>query len=268
MKTEQQIHALFTRFNSRLVITSISPLVEGLSNDNYLVKTASQDFLVKHYRDHWPAIGLAAQAHFAKQSCCPAPLWLEQATDTAIFEYVAGSIASGEFCSSLLPDLVNLHRYPVLTEPMDIAYEINYYQQTARYQQHAELIKQSLAYIASAPKDMGFCHNDLVKENIIVNETGMFLIDFEYAKSNDVYFDLAALVVSFALNDEQQLALLKRYQALVCEHHEFYLSIEKLAAFHALFLLLCICWYEQRGAMDKVAPLLIQLNHFIEKTKN
>ncbi|TMO79911.1 choline kinase, partial [Pseudoalteromonas ruthenica] len=39
MKTEQQIHALFTRFNSRLVITSISPLVEGLSNDNYLVKT-------------------------------------------------------------------------------------------------------------------------------------------------------------------------------------------------------------------------------------
>jgi len=74
--------------------------------------------------------------------------------------------------------------------------------------------------------------------------------------------------VSFALNDEQQLALLKRYQALVCEHHEFYLSIEKLEAFHALFLLLCICWYEQRGAMDKVAPLLIQLNHFIEKAKN
>ncbi|WOC26765.1 phosphotransferase [Pseudoalteromonas sp. N1230-9] len=268
MKTEQQIHALFTRFNSRLVITSISPLVEGLSNDNYLVKTASQDFLVKHYRDHWPAIGLAAQGHFAKQSCCPAPLWLEQATDTAIFEYVAGSIASGDFCSSLLPDLVNLHRYPVLTEPMDIAYEINYYQQTARYQQHAELIKQSLAYIASAPKDMGFCHNDLVKENIIVNETGMFLIDFEYAKSNDVYFDLAALVVSFGLNDSQQLQLLKNYQSLVCEHREFSLSLEKLAAFHAVFLLLCICWYEQRGAMDKVAPLLTQLNHFIKEVKN
>lgn len=49
---------------------------------------------------------------------------------------------------------------------------------------------------------MGFCYNDLVKENIIVNELGMFLIDFEYVKSNDVYFDLVVLVVSFVLNDE------------------------------------------------------------------
>ena len=151
---------------------------------------------------------------------------------------------------------------------MDIAYEINYYRQTARYQQHASLIEQSLAYIAAAPKDMGFCHNDLVKENIIVNESGMFLIDFEYAKSNDVYFDLAALVVSFGLNESQQLQLLKNYQSCVCEHREFNLSLEKLAAFHAVFLLLCICWYEQRGAMDKVVPLLTQLNHFIEEVKN
>ena len=87
-------------------------------------------------------------------------------------------------------------------------------------------------------------------------------------KSNDVYFDLAALVVSFGLNESQQLQLLKNYQSRVCEHREFNLSLEKLAAFHAVFLLLCICWYEQRGAMDKVAPLLTQLNHFIEKVKN
>ncbi len=263
MKTEQQINALFARFDPRLTVTSICPLAEGLSNDNYLVQTKSKVFLVKHYRDHWPAIGLAAQAHFAKQSCCPAPLWLEQATNTAIFDYVAGNIASGEFCSSLLPDLVNLHRYPVVTEPMDIAYEINYYRNTVHYQQHANLIQQSLAYIATAPKDMGFCHNDLVKENIIVNKSGMFLIDFEYAKSNDVYFDLAALVVSFGLNEQQQHLLLIQYQKLVSVHHKFTISVEKLTAFRILFLLLCICWYEQRGAMEKVAPLLDQLNHLV-----
>ncbi|WP_075593965.1 phosphotransferase family protein [Pseudoalteromonas sp. PAB 2.2] len=267
MKTEQQINALFSRFDPALTITSISPLVEGLSNDNYLVKTATNSYLVKHYRDHWPAVGLAAQTHFAKQSCCPAPLWLEQATDTAIFDYVEGRIASGDFCDSLLPDLVNLHLYPLLTEPMDIAYEINCYQHTTRYQQHLTLIEESLAYIANAPKDMGFCHNDLVKENIIVNNSGMFLIDFEYAKSNDVYFDLAALVVSFQLNTEQQQALLEQYRTLVSAHHEFTLSLNKLAAFQGLFLLLCICWYEQRGAMDKVAPLLVQLHHFIKQQK-
>ena len=138
---------------------------------------------------------------------------------------------------------------------------------TTRYQQHLTLIEESLAYIANAPKDMGFCHNDLVKENIIVNNSGMFLIDFEYAKSNDVYFDLAALVVSFQLNTEQQQALLEQYRTLVSAHHEFTLSLNKLAAFQGLFLLLCICWYEQRGAMDKVAPLLVQLHHFIKQQK-
>ncbi len=46
------------------------------------------------------------------------------------------------------------------------------------------------------PFNAGFCHNDLVKDNIIVNASGMYLIDFEYAQTNDVYFDLAALAVS------------------------------------------------------------------------
>ncbi|WP_404342600.1 phosphotransferase [Pseudoalteromonas mariniglutinosa] len=261
MKSEQQIYALFARFDSHLVVHSVTPLLAGLSNDNYLIRTQHGAYLVKHYRDHWPQVGLAAQAHFAKRGCCPALLWHEQATQVAIFEYIEGQIISGAFTQQLLIHLVTIHRHTVKTRMMDIGYELEYYRSTAHYRQYQQLITSALNYIAEQPIDIGFCHNDLVRENIIVNAQGMFLIDFEYAKSNDVYFDLAALAVSFQLTDDKKHTLLNQYRDLLPAEQSFHYSVKKLLAYQLVFLLLCICWYEQRGVSEKVIPLQAQLDH-------
>lgn len=262
--TMDKVSAIFSAFNPQLNILSCERLHSGLSNDNFLVRADHSAYLLKCYRDHWPQVGLAAQATFSAQQVCPEPMWTDKANRLAIFEYIEGDIAKGRYTVKLINKLVSLHQHTVITEPMDIKYELDYYRNTALYQSYQQIVEVSLEYIYSQPRDNGFCHNDLVKENIITNPSGMYLIDFEYAKSNDVYFDLAALVVSFELSLKQKVALLNTYQRSLPKGQPFNFSIEKLKHYQVVFLVLCICWYHERGVNEKVELLDKQLEYLIK----
>ncbi|MCQ8878950.1 phosphotransferase [Pseudoalteromonas shioyasakiensis] len=262
--TFDKISAIFSAFNPQLEILSSERLYSGLSNDNFLVHTEQHAYLLKCYRDHWPSVGLAAQTQLAAQQICPTPIWLDKNNQRAIFNYIDGDIAQGHYCSELISKLVKLHQHAVTTPPMDIKYELDYYRETALYQTYKQAVASSLCYISNQPRDPGFCHNDLVKENIIANSTGMYLIDFEYAKSNDIYFDLAALAVSFVLTTEQKKQLLRTYQNCLPKVHLFNPSLEKLEHYQVVFLVLCVCWYHERGITDKVVMLCKQLDYLIK----
>jgi thiamine kinase-like enzyme len=111
--------------------------------------------------------------------------------------------------------------------------------------------------------DEGFCHNDLVKDKIIVNASGMYLIDFEYAQTNDVYFDLAALAVSFDLNERSEQSLLNNYKNCIDKTNKFEPSIDKLDYYKLFFLVLCIGWYEERSITNKSITLRAQLTKLV-----
>lgn len=57
------------------------------------------------------------------------------------------------------------------------------------------------------------CHNDLNPKNILMDNEVLRLIDWEYAGVGDPLFDLAVVVKSHNLNDEQIEILLSTYQA-------------------------------------------------------
>ena len=94
----------------------------------------------------------------------------------------------------------------------------------------------------------------------------MYLIDFEYAQTNDVYFDLAALAVSFNLNEQSKKALLNNYKNSVDKKSTFYPSIDKLNYYKLFFLVLCIAWYEERSITSKSIMLRAQLNKLVTNT--
>ena len=51
-------------------------------------------------------------------------------------------------------------------------------------------------------KQIVFSHNDLNHQNILLNKK-YFFIDWEYASANSPYFDLASIISSYDLNDEE-----------------------------------------------------------------
>jgi thiamine kinase-like enzyme len=66
-----------------------------------------------------------------------------------------------------------------------------------------------------------FSHNDLNPENVLWNKKHFF-IDWEYASANSPYFDIASIISSYNLNDEEIDYLLNGYVK------DFRLETEKL----------------------------------------
>ncbi|MBB1337101.1 phosphotransferase [Pseudoalteromonas sp. SR44-2] len=247
-------------------VISSERLLNGFSNDNFLIRTKQQGYLLKCYKSHWPAIGLEAQRFLSELNICPAPVWLDKKNSRAVFNYIEGNTAQSDITLSFINKLAQVHNYKVSTAPMDIAKELHFYQSTGVYTQYKPQIEQALKVVAAMQFDEGFCHNDLVKDNIIVNASGMYLIDFEYAQTNDVYFDLAALAVSFNLNEQSKKALLNNYKNSVDKTSTFYPSIDKLNYYKLFFLVLCIAWYEERSITSKSIMLRAQLNKLVTNT--
>ncbi|MEL0648693.1 phosphotransferase [Pseudoalteromonas agarivorans] len=262
-----QLVKVCSAFIEPLSIVSTERLLNGFSNDNFLIRTQQSAYLLKHYKTNWPTIGLQAQQALSKQFICPKPIWTDKDSNYAAFNYIEGEIAQKHIQQNLISKLAKVHVHPIKTPQMNIALELLNYQHCDIYKDSQLQIEQALKSIAKMPYSEGFCHNDLVKDNIIVNASGMYLIDFEYAQTNDVYFDLAALAVSFNLNAQSRGALLNSYKACLEKKDGFYFSTKKLDYYILLFLVLCIGWYEQRDINTKSAGLRAQLIKLLEYLK-
>lgn len=79
----------------------------------------------------------------------------------------------------------------------------------------AELMEEKLDAIATilkkCPPQIAPCHNDPLCENWLDDKKNFYLIDWEYGGMNDPLFDLGALSIEAALDDEQERYLLKEY---------------------------------------------------------
>lgn len=263
MRKQAELINVCRAFLAPHTIVNIDKLHKGLSNENYLIQTQSHTYVLKYYKTRWPQQGLQAQDRLSKQRVCPAPVWLNEPDMQAAFEYIEGHTATLLMPSNLVRKLAKMHSFDVDAPHMNISHELSDYKSHSAFKHYEQHLKKALATVACMPVNLGFCHNDLVKENIIVNSQDVYFIDFEYAKKNDVYFDLAALTVSFDLGRNEQISLLEAYKEHSCFKTKFYLSVDKLNCFKCFYLLLCICWYEQRAINNRSIVLRAQLDELV-----
>ncbi len=64
------------------------------------------------------------------------------------------------------------------------------------------------AAFARSPMPVVPCHNDLLPGNVLFADDRVWLLDFEYAGMNDVFFDLANLSVNSELDQDSDERLL------------------------------------------------------------
>jgi len=66
-------------------------------------------------------------------------------------------------------------------------------------------------YPRKDPDNLVSCHNDVKRDNIIFDGVRPWLVDWEAARLNDRYLDLAAIANFVVKNDEDETGFLKRY---------------------------------------------------------
>ena len=75
------------------------------------------------------------------------------------------------------------------------------------------------------------CHNDLLSENFILDESGrMWVIDWEYGGMADPYFDLGDFCVEHPLSADEERFIATRYEGEFQEHRYSRMLLHKLVA--------------------------------------
>lgn len=262
------VKSVLQRASAAFEIQQITYLPQGVSNRNYRIDGRLNGelrvCLVKIYSRPLPLEAIAAQRALAEQGVCPPPLYVDDSQRCAVFDYAPGCLPSAFNCAQAVACLRKVHQYqvPVETPVLDLHFELAQYQNKRFYQPFAEPLQQVITDTKAQATDLCFCHNDLIKENIISHQQQWQFIDFEYAQRGDKYFDLAQLAMSFELSTEQGEHLLKCYFGELNDAMK-----RKFAAMQQLVAALNYFWYEQNQVTERAAKAKIQLLKKLAPTK-
>ncbi len=210
--------------------TIIRPLQGGITNRNYVVTVDGVDWVARVPGERTELLGIdranerEASMRAADLGIGPPVLGELPDVNTLITQLVPGHHLEGPAFAQRLPELVTLlkrfHGSGPLQGPFPIHRVVEWHARDAatyavmppssyeRIHQQSRRIEKAFAV---APTAAVPCHNDLLPGNVLFADDRVWLLDFEYAGMNDVFFDLGNLSVNASLTDVAEHELLRLY---------------------------------------------------------
>ena len=208
----------------------IRPLHGGITNRNYVATANNREYVVRIPGERTALLGIdrAYEAEAAKRAADlgigPAVLGLLENVGTLVTEVVDGHHLEPTAFAERLDDVVDLiHRFHdsgPLAGAFPIHRIVEWHARDASahgvmappsYERLHQQSRRIEAAFGRAPMPTVPCHNDLLPGNVLFAEDRVWLLDFEYAGMNDVFFDLANLSVNSEFGQETDEHLLTLY---------------------------------------------------------
>jgi len=204
----------------------IRPLLGGITNRNFVVAVDGTQYVVRIPGERTSLLGIdrrceaEASQRAADLGIGPPVLGELPGVGTQITQLVRGvhldDTAFIKRLDEVVPLLRRFHESGPLGGSFPIHRVVEWHARDAsshgaipppayeRLHQHSRHIE---AAFAESPLPPVPCHNDLLPANVLFAEDRAWLLDYEYAGMNDVFFDLANLSVNcgLALLDDQRL---------------------------------------------------------------
>lgn len=226
-------------------LPKLEQLTDGLSNNNYLLKTQQGSYLIRENTFHSTSLcdrgnevecwQLAARANLA-----PKLLWFSSDKSYYLSEFVPqpqNKLLTPENILSLLGGLKSLpkpklertsHEQWIIYQKKlqllfsDIEQLIS---KVSRFQVEFEKwkllfqlienkqrkIKAWTSDITAAILELQYTHRDLNSENLIIKDNKLICIDFEYSCAAEPLFDLASVIESNTLSELDKQTIAQRY---------------------------------------------------------
>ena len=209
---------------------AISPLPGGVTNRNYVVTVDDASWVVRVPGERTELLGidraneLEAATRASDLGISPPMLGELPDVRTPITSFVPGqhleSAAFAERLHDVVPLLKRFHGSGPLRGSFTIHRVVEWHARDAathdvmppstyeRLHQQSRRIEKAFN---AAPTPQVPCHNDLLPANVLFGDDRVWLLDFEYAGMNDVFFDLGNLSVNAGLSDAAEHELLRLY---------------------------------------------------------
>jgi len=208
----------------------IRPLHGGITNRNYVASTPSGEYVIRIPGERTSLLGIdrAYEAEAARRAAAlgigPAVLGKIEVVGTLVTELVVGHHLEPVAFAERLDDVVDLIRRFHDSGPLGGSFPIHriveWHARDAAahgvmapptYERLHQQSRRIEAAFNRAPMPTVPCHNDLLPGNVLFTDDRVWLLDFEYAGMNDVFFDLGNLSVNSELTTASEERLLTRY---------------------------------------------------------
>jgi thiamine kinase-like enzyme len=229
---------------------TVRPLEGGLTNRNYYIDCRSDQFVLRIAGENSELLGIDRRA---EQACARAAQAAGIGPEVVAFfpehgatvtRFVSGRVLVLEQVQSpavLRRVVESLRRYH---ECSNDAGKFSGFETVRRYYAQARkrkvpfprdigLALETLARIedeAGVPEYLCPCHNDLLPGNLVDDRRRVWILDWEYAGTGDLFFDLGNLAANNLFNREQETMLLRYYFGQARPAHLRRLRLMRLAS--------------------------------------
>lgn len=195
--------------------------IQGLCNEVFYFKSLDKKFILRLFKkkhhikiDRKQEFKIQKKAN--KKSLAPKPLILDKKNNFMIYEYAYGihkKNLTKKDIKKLAKALKSLHKIKYKKQNYFLEKEFKNYKKILKNNKNRTLINDSLKLLKTfkkSKKDLVLCHNDLNQNNIIFAKN-IYFIDWEFANTNNRFFDLATICIKFKLTKKDEKLFLSHY---------------------------------------------------------
>ena len=227
---------------------------QGFNNINYLLKTSNKSYIVRVFKS-FDSVNISREFEFLAQQKAWKKIIASKAiflnNDFMIYEYTKGihkTKLEKEDLKNLISKIKKIHKIKLKTPTYDLDADLNMYRDSLKDDKSKKLIKESFKSLKKLKKEkiqLGLVHHDLNPKNIIFTKDNIKIIDWEYAGTNDIFFDLATICIEFNLSNKQEKLLVDYYFP---KKKSFYTI--KLMHYKIIYKNLCKLWFLKNIKLD------------------
>jgi thiamine kinase-like enzyme len=210
----------------------VSQLSGGLTNENYLVESGGQKYVMRipGQSTELLAINRANEVHNTKAAATTGigPQVLEHipGLDVLVLEFIPGptmsakALQSKEMAARMATSFRRLHGSPRFLEDFNMFRLIEYYLGIVEqhqvtipegYREWLQAVTRIERAVAIGALPSVPCHNDLLCENFIDDGAALRIVDYELSGNNDPCFDLGNTAQEAEFDQELRAALCAAY---------------------------------------------------------
>ena len=207
---------------------------QGHANTIYLVQSKRKKYLLRRFK-----ISINRQMEYRVQLRAYAykigakPLVLDRKKGLMISEFIEG-VHQSKLTQRQLKQMAHLLKK---LHKIKIRQKQNSFKNNFSFKN--KKVKRAFILLSKEKKEYALGHNDLHPQNILFTKRGIRLIDWEYARNSDIYFDLVSIMIEYKLN---------RHECKIFLHNYFQgksVNQKKIKAFTIIYKELWDLWFKK-----------------------
>lgn len=223
---------------------------QGFCNINYKLSSTKKSYLIRVFKSN-NSVNISRDFEYKTQKkayklkIAPKPLLLDLENSLMITSFEKGvhkkSLNKKELIN-LVRTIKKVHKIKVSSKVYDLKKDLENYTLSLKDKESRLLIRDSLKELKKLKKykkNLSLTHHDLNPKNLLFHKNKIKILDWEYAGTNDSFFDLATICCEFKLSKKQERILLKTYFKTINKK-----TFKKLNSYKIIYSSLCLLWFK------------------------